>query len=109
MQGTLIEVIDRLDEFDDTDPYAPLEVYAEGGPDAEPTARSIICPGDSAGSKVCTQDSGLRYVLTLGLAKDAIEAWSAWRSGRIPGPQDKLAAVMYYSRHDADLPVDEDA
>jgi hypothetical protein len=42
------------------------------------------------------------------LANEAIEVWSAWRGGKKPSRQDKFAAVMFYSQHDAFIPVAEE-
>jgi hypothetical protein len=105
MTGTLIEVIDRLDEVDDSDRYASPVIFAEGGPDASPSARAIVCPGDEEGTLVCPQDPAVSEVLMVRLAKEAIEVWSAWRGGKKPSRQEKFAAVMFYSQHDAFIPV----
>ena len=103
---SLIEVIDRLDAVDDFDRFEPPCIYAEGGPDAAPDARALVCPGDEEGSFVCPQDPALSYVLEVGLAKECVAVWSLWRGGRRPSPRDKFAAVMHYSRRDAFLPLD---
>ena len=105
MNSMLIEVIDRLDELDDSARYDPLEIYAEGGRDAEPQSRAVVCPGDEGGTKACPQDPSLSYVLMVYLAKEASEVWSEWRGGKSPTKQEKLDAVLYYSRHDAFLPL----
>jgi hypothetical protein len=105
MVGTLIEVIDQLDDVDDSDPYSPQVIYAEAGADALPTARTIVCSGDDEGTLVCPKDGVLTEVLMVQLAKEAIEVWSTWRGGKIPTRQDKFEAVMFYSQHDAYLPV----
>ena len=102
--ASLIEVIDRLDEVDASDRFDPPCIYAEGGPDAAPGARALVCPGDEKGSFVCPQDPALSYVLEVDLAKECVAVWSQWRGGRRPTPQDKFAAVMHYSRQDAFLP-----
>jgi hypothetical protein len=108
MQGTLIEVIDRLDAVEDSDGDEPPQcIFAEGGPDAAPGARALVCPGDEEGSLDCPRDPGLSYVLEVEQARECIEVWSEWRGGRRPTPQDKLAAVMYYSRNDAWLPLEQ--
>src|SRR5882724_10168206 len=84
MPGTLIEVIDRLDEVDESDRYASPVIFVEGGADAPPTARTIVCPGDEEGTLICPPDSALSEVLLVPLAKKAIEVWSAWRGGKNP-------------------------
>jgi hypothetical protein len=104
MQGTLLDVIDRLGEVDDSDRYHSPCLFAEGGSRANPAARALVCPG--GGSRVCPQDPSLRYVLMVQQAREAIEVWSSWRGGRLPSREEKFAAVMYYSRHDAFLPVE---
>lgn len=106
MGQSLIEVIDRLDAVDDSDRFDPPCIFAEGGPDAGPEARALVCPGDEAGSFVCPQDPALSYVLMVQQAKECVEVWSEWRGGRQPTPRDKFAAVMYYSRRDAWLPLE---
>ncbi len=106
MEGPLIDVIDRLGEVDDPYGYRAHCIFAEGGPDAPPTARAVVCPGDKDGSLVCPRDPTLSYVLMVDLANDAIEVWSEWRSGRQPSPAEKFAAVMHYARHDAYLPIE---
>ena len=106
MQGSLIEVIDCLDAVDDSDRFPPLCIFAEGGPDAAPEARAVVCPGDEKGSFVCPEDSALSYVLEVELAKEGIDVWSVGRGGRQPTPRDKFAAVMHYSRNDSWLPLE---
>src|SRR5262245_1931130 len=105
MTGTLIDLIDRLNEVDVSDRFNPPTIYAEGGPHAVPTARAMICPVGDEGGVECPQDPSLSEVLMVGLANEAIQVWSNWRR-RTPTRQDKFAAVMYYSQHDAYLPMD---
>jgi hypothetical protein len=106
MTGTLVEVIDRLDEIDDSDRFDPPVIYADGGSKAPRDARAVICQGDEEGTGICPLDPSLREVLMAELAKEAVKVWSAWRDGRQPGPDEKFEAVMYYSRHDAYLPIE---
>jgi hypothetical protein len=103
--NTLIEVIDRLDQVDDSDRFNPRIIFAEGESSALPTARALVCPGDEEGTRQCPLDSTLREVLLVWLAKEAIQVWSFWRGGRLPNAEDKFEAVVYYSRNDAYLPV----
>ena len=86
---TLRDVFDRLDDF------GPEEtIYAES---ATPTARAAVAvEGEDA--------SGLPYLLEVAVAREAIEVWRAWRQGREPSLEEKLAAVIYYAEHDAWLP-----
>jgi hypothetical protein len=105
VEGLLIDVIDRLDEVDDSDRFASPCIFAEGGPNALSTARALVCPSDDAGSFACPKDPTLSYVLMVQQAKECIEVWSEWRPGRLPSRQDKYLAVMFYSRNDAWLPI----
>jgi hypothetical protein len=88
---TLRDVIARLDEFADDE-----TIYAES---AEPNARALVAPEsvDDAGAS-------LRYLLEVSLAREAIDVWQAWRPGRTPTLDDKVAAVSYYALNDAWLP-----
>ena len=58
--NTLIEVIDRLDQVDDSDRFNPRIIFAEGESSALPTARALVCPGDEEGTRQCPLDSTLR-------------------------------------------------
>lgn len=87
--GVVIEQIDDLDPettiYGPTDrplsPDSPVYVAVEGSP---------IPPG-------------LVYLLEVSLARDAIETWSTWRSGRTPSVAEAVAAVVWYADHDAYL------
>jgi hypothetical protein len=87
---TLRDVIDCLDEFG-----AGETIFAES---PTPTARAAVAPDDAA-------PTGLRYLLEVDLAREAIEVWQTWRPGQTPTLEDKLAAVIYYAEHDAWLPT----
>jgi hypothetical protein len=95
--ATLRDVIARLDEFEDAE-----TIFAES---ATPTARAVVVAEAADGSPP-SGAVGLRYLLEVALAREAIEVWRAWRPGRTPSLGDKLAAVTYYADHDAWLPVD---
>ena len=92
--------------MDDSDRFDSPCIFAVGGIDAAPEAPALVCPGDEDGSFECPQDPSLSYVLMVQQAKECISVWSQWRGGRRPTPEDKFAAVMYYSRHDAWLPLE---
>jgi hypothetical protein len=49
---------------------------------------------------------GYRYLLEGENIKESILVWSLWREGRLPSLEDKLAAVLFYARNDAFLPVE---
>lgn len=108
MRGSLIDVIDQLDAVDDSDRFEPPCIFAEGGPDASPAAQALVCPSDEESSIACPHDPALYYVLEVWQAKECVEVWSEWRGGRQPTPRDKFAAVMYYSRNDAWLPLKDE-
>lgn len=103
--ASLIEVIDQLDAAIDTDRFTPPCIFAEGGPDATPDARALVCDGNQDGPFVCPQNSALTYVLDVDLAKDCVVGWSLDRGGRRPTATDKFAAVMDYARHYSWLPL----
>ena len=90
---TLRDVIACLDEFGDDE-----TIYAES---TEPNARALVAP-ESVGDP----DAGLRYLLEVSLAREAIDVWQTWRPGRTPTLDDKIAAVTYYALKDAWLPCE---
>lgn len=105
MQGTLIDLIDRLNEVDVSDRFDPPTIYAEGGANALPGARAVICPAGADGFLYPVEPT-LSEVLMVVLAQQAIRVWSNWRN-RTPIRLQKYEAVMYYSRHDAFLPLED--
>jgi hypothetical protein len=48
---------------------------------------------------------GYNYLIEVGLAKEVLQVWSAWRSGEEPSASDTCAAVIYYAVNDTYLPV----
>ena len=105
MHGTLIDLIDRLDEVDASDGFNPPTIYAEGGSNASMKARAIICPHPGDDSFECPLDSTLTEVLMVYLAQEAIEVWANWRR-RTPNRLQKFEAVMYYAQNDAYFPLE---
>jgi hypothetical protein len=106
--GTLFELIQRLDEFDDSDHSHPLIIYAQHGADAGRESPALVCPRGEEGSLTCPLDPSLSEVVTVGQAREAIEVWSAWRGGRTPSAADRFKTVMFYSRHNAFFPLEPD-
>jgi hypothetical protein len=53
-----------------------------------------------------TAEPNLVYLLEVGVAREAIDVWHAWRPGRSPSLDDQLQAVIYYAENDAWLPVE---
>jgi len=94
---TLRDVIARLDEFKDDE-----TIFAES---ATPTAQAVVAVEAADGSSP-SGAVGLRDLLEVPLAREAIEVWRAWRPGQTPSLEDKLEAVMFYAEHDAWLPVE---
>jgi len=106
--GTLFKLIQRLDEFEDSDQSHPLVIYAPHGADAGRNSPALVCPRGKAGTLTCPLDPSLSEVLSVWQARDAIEVWSAWRGGLTPSPEDRFKTVMFYSRHGAFFPVESD-
>lgn len=95
-QLSLAQLLDQLDELPDE-----LTIYVCETNDLLPTT-TAIARDEGDGSPA----PGMRYLLEVALAKDAIKTWSAWRHGRPPSSQEKVEAVIYYAEHDAYLPTE---
>ena len=106
--GTLFELIQCLDEFEDSDRFHPLVIYAQGGADAGRNSPALVCARNEGGSLTCRLDASLSEVLSVEQARDAIAVWSAWRGGVTPSPADRFNTVMFYSRHGAFFPLETD-
>ena len=93
----LREVIDRLNKFpgDET-------IYAQS---PAPSAEAIVAP-EPEDASAAAGAVGLPYLLEVAAAREAIEVWQAWRPGQSPTLDDKVAAVIYYAKNDAWLPVE---
>ena len=94
---SLRDLIARLDELDPDE-----TIYAES---ASPDARAVAAAEPEDGS-LPEEATGLKYLLEVGAAQEAIRVWRAWRPGDAPTPKDELEAITYYAEHDAWLPVD---
>jgi len=106
--GTLFELIQRLDEFADSDRSYPLVIYAQNGADAGRNSPALICPRSGGGGPECPLDPSLSEVLSVEQAREAIRVWSAWRGGLTPSPADRFTTVMFFSRHGAFFPLETD-
>ena len=106
--GTLFELIQRLDEFEDSDRFHPLVIYAQNGADAGRKSPALVCPRSEGDSLTCPLDASLSEVLSVDQARDAIAVWSAWRGGLTPSPQDRFNTVIFFSRHGAYFPLETD-
>ena len=62
--GTLFELIQRLDEFEDSD-RAPLVIYAQHGADAGRKSPALVCPRGEGSSLTCPLDPSLSEVLSV--------------------------------------------
>ena len=91
------DVIERLDEFEDDE-----TIFAES---AAPAARAAVAADGEDGYPLGTAHD-LPYLLEVSVAREAIDVWRAWRPGRTPMLEDKLAAVVYCAENDAWLPAD---
>jgi hypothetical protein len=106
--GTLFELIQRLDEFEDSDRTHPLVIYAQGGPSAGRSSPALICSHGEDGSLECPLDASLAEVLSVEQARDAIAVWSQWRGGVTPSPEEQFRTVMFFSQHGSYLPLETD-
>jgi hypothetical protein len=106
--STLFELIQCLDELEDSDGSHPLVIYAQHGADAGRRSPALVCPRGEGDSPACPLDSSLLEVLSVGQAREVIRVWSAWRGGLTPSPEDRFNAVMFYSRHGAFFPLESD-
>jgi hypothetical protein len=106
--GTLFELIQRLDEFEDGDQFHPLVIYAQGGADAVRDSPALVCPRTEGAGRTCSRDASLSEVLSVEQARDAIAVWSAWRGGLTPSPAERFNTVMFFSRHGAYIPLETD-
>lgn len=92
----LKEVIEKLDSFD-----ADQTIYVHANtPDSEAVVDYETDDGDLPASAI-----GMRYLLEVCVARDAIRVWSEWRDGRQPTLEEKTQAVIYYSEKDAFMPA----
>lgn len=106
--GTLFELIQRLDEFEDGDPSHPLVIYAQNGAGARRDSPARVCPRDKGAESTCPLDPSLSEVLRVEQAREAIRVWSAWRGDLTPSPWDRFNTVMFFSIHGAFFPLETD-
>lgn len=93
---------DLLDGIDGLDPA--LTLYAPEARPLLPTSPARAIPDDEGSIQFLAAD-GLVYFLEVDIAREVIEVWSAWRDGRVPTVEERVAAVTFYADHDAYLPV----
>jgi hypothetical protein len=93
----LRDFLKRIDEFE---PY--LVAFVSN--DREPTAESEVTLVDYEGPQTPTPPA-TRYLLGVRDIKDVLDTWSKWRGGRMPSDNDRVEAVLFYSKWDGYLPV----
>jgi len=99
MNKSLINLIDTIDDLD-----PGLTIYIEDIPELSIYSKAIAqSPSDDGSIYVV---DGFVSLLEVELAKEVIEVWRSWRSGRFPSSEQKAEAVLYYGLNDAYLPLD---
>lgn len=106
--GTLLELIQGLDDLQGSDRSDPLVIYAQGGADGGENSRALICLRSEGGSSTCSVDPSLSEVLSVEQAREAIEVWSSWRGGVTPTSAERFKSVMFFAKHAAFLPLETD-
>jgi len=91
----LAELIDAIGEVADD-----LTIFAENVGEIDDLTPAVAAMDASAAP------AGMRYLLEVDLAKEAITVWSHWRGRRAPTLREKVDAVLYYASHDAFAPVE---
>ena len=96
----LIDVVDRLAEFDED-----LTIYV-GDVDVASGEAEATVDYETDDGEPPDRARGMRYLLEVSLAKDAIRVWSEWRAGAEPSIEQKIEAVVHYAKHDAFIPTE---
>ena len=94
--AALGDIVSQLDDLDHG-----LTIYA-AKPWAE-TSGAAVAEEDSHDARAAVE-SGMVYMLEVSIAKEVVETWIAWRSGRQPTLPEKCEAIIYYATNDAYLP-----
>lgn len=96
-------VLDQLETFDDES-----LIFARRDSKLDPDSEAIVilCPEDESQPH---EPEGMEYLLEVFLAREVLEVWSDWRGGRMPGPNEKIAALEYYCEHDCYIPIEEES
>jgi hypothetical protein len=94
---SLAAILDQIENIPDD-----LTIYVADASQLSPTTQAVAlqAPADRA------PPAGMRYLLEVYLAHEAIDVWSNWRGGRIPSSDDKVKAVIFCAERDAYLPVE---
>ena len=107
-RGTLFEILQGLDGFEESDPSSPLVIYAQGGAEAARTSPAVVCRRSEESGPACPLDPSLTEVLGVEQAREAMEVWSSWRGGVVPSPEERFRAVLFYAQQGAFLPLETD-
>jgi hypothetical protein len=91
----LSEVVANLDQTDED-----WTIFADRSAPVDPDTPAQVAATESEAG------AGLQYLLEVYLAKEALEVWSQWREGRRPSLTEACMAVIWYSEHDAYMPVE---
>jgi hypothetical protein len=94
----LIELINQIDSIDDN-----LIIFVSENMEFDENINAVAAPNYQleGGGK----PKGMVYLLEVNLAKEAIEVWKDWRSGKEPTDKDKCQAVIHYAIYDSYLPT----
>jgi hypothetical protein len=86
---------DRIDNLPDE-----VTIYVANTGELSPATLAVARSEPAEG----LPPSGMRYLLEVSLAREAIKVWRDWRHGRSPSSHDKANAVIYYGENDTYLP-----
>lgn len=92
---TLRDALASIEEFDEE-----ATIYAAKPWDPASTT-AIAIEGEETADRAI--GGGLAYFLEVSVAKEVIEVWSEWRSGRVPTSDERCEAVIHYAVNDAYL------
>lgn len=93
---TLKNVIEKLSDFEEDQ-----TIYAAG---ITGESAAVVDYETDDGEPPASAD-GMRYLLEVSIARDAIRVWSEWRDGQMPTLDQKLEAVVFQAQNDAFLPI----
>lgn len=92
-----------LKAFDGFDAEQTIYVRENGSINAE---SEVVIDFYSDDGEPPASAAGMKYLLEVSLARDAIRVWSEWRDGRIPSIEEQIDAVVYYAENDAFKPAE---
>src|SRR3954464_9709541 len=99
---TLAELVQNLDSLSDE-----LTIYAEADPQWRPESKTVVrLDSDQTTRSISADGAQLEYLLEVSVAKEVIVVWREWHNGQTPTVEEMCRALIYYSTHDAYLPLD---